>query len=69
MQGGVVMDARVSAEGTVTAVTEHAPSTLSPAVVGCLEEVLKAATFTAPGGTGSSVRVPINFRRAADGGI
>ena len=69
LQGSVVMDARIAADGSVTGVTQHAPTTLSPPVTHCLEEALKGAQFSPPGGTGSTVRVPLNFRRAVDGGL
>ncbi len=68
IEGSVVMDAVVSPDGAVTSVKQHLPTTLPPVVVGCLEDALKTAKFTPPGGTGSSIRVPVNFHHAGDGG-
>lgn len=68
LAGGVVMDGKVAPDGTVTSVTQHVPTTLPKPVVACLEYVLQSAVFAPPGGTGSSVRVPINFRAVEDAG-
>jgi hypothetical protein len=63
MRGRVVLSASVSAKGDVVAVTPTQVDGMSANVVTCLVSVMKKATFTAPGGAGSSLQVPVVFRQ------
>lgn len=68
IQGRVVMDTLVAPDGHVTSVNVHEATSLPPAVTGCIAGLLKDATFAPPGGTGSTLRVPITFKQAGDAG-
>jgi hypothetical protein len=62
MVGKVVLAARVTADGAVESVVPGPPQGLSADVVTCLADVLKSATFQAPGGGGGSLNVPVQFK-------
>ena len=61
MQGCVMMVARISADGEVTSSDTIRREGLSPAVEACLVDVVKRARFTAPGGAGSTLQIPVTF--------
>jgi hypothetical protein len=63
MRGRVVLSTSVSGKGDVVAVTPTQVDGMSANVVTCLVTVMKKATFTAPGGAGSSLQVPVAFRQ------
>src|SRR5262245_30398276 len=59
MEGCVIMTARISPTGTVDSSRELEHDGLSEDVVACLVDVLRGATFSAPGGVGSTLNVPV----------
>ncbi len=61
MQGCVIMAARISPEGEVTSNDTVRREGLSPEVATCLVDVVKGARFTAPGGGGSTLMIPVTF--------
>ena len=61
MQGRVLLSVKVSPDGTVLTVTPGPVEGLSPRVVTCVSEVVKAAPFNAPGGIGATLQVPVAF--------
>ena len=61
MQGCVLMSARVTPDGEVAANEALVSEGLSDDVVACLVEVLRGAHFSAPGGGGSTLNVPVTF--------
>ncbi len=60
-EGSVSLVTRISADGHVVDVSAPDKTSMSPALVECLSSVVRAATFPAPGGTGSMLRVPVTF--------
>lgn len=61
MQGCVMMRARVTPDGDVATSEAVVSDGLSDDVVACLVEVLRGAHFSAPGGGGSTLMVPVTF--------
>ncbi len=59
--GRVVLTARVSPNGEVGSVEVTSNTGLSADVGSCLARALRGAQFTAPGGTGSTLVVPVTF--------
>jgi len=64
-EGSVSLVAHVAADGHVSDVSAPDKTTLSPALVTCLSDVVRSASFPAPGGSGSDLRVPVSFNNAA----
>jgi len=62
LSGSVVILALIAPDGTVDSASLPAPSTLSAPVDTCLIRVVRGAHFSAPGGTGSKLRIPITFQ-------
>lgn len=62
MAGTVLISAKVDADGSVVASDVGFAKGLSSEVATCLAGVVKAATFAAPGGTGSTLQIPITFQ-------
>lgn len=62
MQGRANLATSVSAKGDVVSVTVTQVDKMNPRVVSCVVAVMQKARFTAPGGAGSSLQVPIAFR-------
>lgn len=60
-EGSVSLVTRISPDGHVIDVSAPDRTTMSPALVECLAGVVRGATFPAPGGTGSVLRVPVTF--------
>jgi hypothetical protein len=64
MSGGVTMSVKVGPNGEVEGVSPGGQSgNLSPAVVGCIAGALRNAQFDAPGGSGSTLTVPVTFKK------
>ena len=61
MEGCVVMNAQISPEGEVMSNETIRREGLSPKVEGCLIDVVKRARFTAPGGSGAKLHIPLTF--------
>jgi hypothetical protein len=61
MKGTLVLDVAVAANGDVSGVARVSGAGLSPEVELCLIRKTKNAAFDAPGGTGTTLRVPISF--------
>ncbi len=61
MSGAATIVGKVAANGEVDSAEASDVSGLSPAVVTCLQRVVKDAQFTAPHGVGATVRIPIKF--------
>jgi hypothetical protein len=61
MQGKVTLNAKVGPNGEVAGVDTVANNGLSAEVVDCIRGVIKRAEFSPPGGSGSSVNIPVSF--------
>ena len=61
MSGKVLISARVGPNGEVQSADVASNSGLSPGVAACIAGVVKRATFSAPGGGGSTLQIPVTF--------
>jgi hypothetical protein len=61
MSGKVVINARVGPNGEVSSADIAQNTGLSPGVASCIANVVKRATFSAPGGGGSTLSIPVTF--------
>ena len=61
MSGKVLISAKVGPNGEVSSATIASISGLSPSVGQCIANVVKRATFSAPGGGGSTLQIPVTF--------
>lgn len=63
LAGSVTLSARIEKDGTVSAVTPKVPEGLSPAVIKCLGDHVKAANFAPSGGMSyaTSLDIPVRF--------
>ena len=61
MHGNVVITAHVGPDGLVDSSRASSHDGLSSAVESCVAEVISHATFSAPGGCGSLLQVPVRF--------
>jgi hypothetical protein len=63
LEGSVTLSAKIEKDGSVSAVTPKNLTGLSPAVVKCLTDQLKAASFAAAGGMNytTSIDIPVAF--------
>jgi hypothetical protein len=61
MAGSVTIVTKVAPNGEVTAADSSANSGLSADVVTCIQRVVKNAQFTGPGGSGSTINIPVKF--------
>ena len=61
MSGKVVISARVGPNGEVAGADVAQNTGLSPSVAACIAGVVKRATFSAPGGGGSTLQIPVTF--------
>jgi hypothetical protein len=62
MHGRANLSTSVSAKGDVVSVTVTQVDSMNPRVVSCIVGVMQKAKFTAPGGAGASLQVPVTFR-------
>ncbi len=63
MEGKLVLDIAIAPNGDVSSVTKASGEGLSAAVETCIIQRVQNASFAAPGGSGTRVRVPVVFRR------
>lgn len=63
--GSVSLLTRISPDGRVVDVSTPDKTSMPPALVECLAGVVRGATFPAPGGTGSVLRVPVTFNHSS----
>jgi len=61
MSGKVLISAKVGPNGEVSSADVASNSGLSPGVAQCIAGVVKRATFSAPGGGGSTLQIPVTF--------
>jgi outer membrane biosynthesis protein TonB len=61
MQGKVTVAVKISPNGDVSSVEKSGGSGLSSEVETCIMKKIKNASFDAPGGSGSTLQVPITF--------
>lgn len=63
LEGSVTLSAKIEKDGSVSAVTPKNATGLNPAVLKCLTNQLKAATFAAAGGVSytTSIDIPVAF--------
>lgn len=61
MSGKVVISAKVGPNGEVSSADVSQNTGLSPSVASCIANVVKRATFSAPGGGGSTLQIPVTF--------
>jgi len=63
IQGRVVIVAKIAPDGAVDSTTSEQTPLPKP-VTNCLERAVRNAQFSPPGGTGSTLRIPITFKQA-----
>lgn len=68
LSGKSTIVARIAPDGSVDSATAQTPSTLSAPVDACLARVIRNAHFATPGGTGSTLKIPITFVIGGDDG-
>ncbi|MDB5215850.1 MAG: putative abductin-like protein [Myxococcaceae bacterium] len=61
MSGKVLISAKVGPNGEVSSADVASNTGLSPGVAQCIAGVVKRATFSAPGGGGSTLQIPVTF--------
>ncbi len=61
MSGKVVISAKIGPNGEVSSADVASNSGLSPTVASCIAGHIKRATFDAPGGSGSTLNIPVTF--------
>jgi hypothetical protein len=61
MSGKVLISARVGPNGEVSGADIASNTGLSPSVAQCIAGVVRRATFSAPGGGGSTLQIPVTF--------
>ncbi len=61
MSGSVKISAKISPNGEVDSATNAGGSGLSPDVVQCIQKAVQRAQFDAPGGSGSTIVIPVTF--------
>jgi hypothetical protein len=61
MSGKVVLAAKIAPNGEVQDVSVASNSGLSAAVVACIQRKVKNANFDPPGGSGSTIQIPVSF--------
>jgi TonB family protein len=61
MSGKVTISAKIGSNGEVVSSDVASSSGLSPAVGRCIADVVKRATFDAPGAGGSTLQIPVTF--------
>jgi hypothetical protein len=61
MSGKVVISAKIGPNGEVSGADVASNSGLSPSVAACIAGHVKRATFDAPGGSGSTLNIPVTF--------
>jgi hypothetical protein len=61
MAGKVVMSAKIAPNGEVQSVDAVSNSGLSSQVVECIKRKVRNAQFDAPGGSGSTIQIPVSF--------
>jgi len=61
MAGKVLISAKVGPNGEVSSADVAQNTGLSPTVASCIAGVVKRATFSAPGGGGSTLQIPVTF--------
>jgi len=61
MSGKVIIAAKVGPNGEVNSADIAQNTGLSPGVAQCIAGVVKRATFSAPGGGGSTLQIPVTF--------
>ena len=61
MAGGVTVVTKVAPNGEVSAADSSNVSGLSSDVVSCIQRVVRNAQFDAPGGSGSTINIPVKF--------
>lgn len=61
MSGAVTIVTKVAPNGEVNAADAQGNSGLAPDVVACIQKAVKGAQFDAPGGSGSTINIPVKF--------
>jgi hypothetical protein len=61
MSGKVTISAKVGTNGEVVSADVVSNAGLSPGVGRCIADVVRRATFSAPGGGGSTLQIPVTF--------
>ena len=61
MSGKVIISAKVGPNGEVSSADVAQNTGLSPGVASCIAGVVRRATFSAPGGGGSTLSIPVTF--------
>jgi hypothetical protein len=61
MSGKVVISAKIAPTGEVDSASPAENTGLSPTVASCIARAVRNAQFAAPGGTGSTLRIPVTF--------
>ncbi len=61
MQGAVTISAKIAPNGEVSSADIASNSGLSASVASCIARAVRNANFDAPGGTGSTINIPVKF--------
>jgi hypothetical protein len=61
MAGKIILSIKIAPNGDVSDVSKTGGSGLSPDVEQCIIKKARNGTFDAPGGSGSTVQVPVTF--------
>lgn len=61
MSGKVVISAQIGPNGEVSSANVASNTGLSPSVAACIASAVKRATFSPPGGSGSTLSIPVTF--------
>ena len=61
MSGSVKVVVKVSPNGEVASADNGGGSGLSPEVISCIQRAVRNAQFDAPGGSGSTINIPVTF--------
>ncbi len=63
MEGKVVISAKIGPNGEVENASVASNSGLSGAVASCIQRAVRNAQFDAPGGSGSTLNIPVTFKK------
>jgi TonB family protein len=63
MEGKVVISAKIGPNGEVENASVASNQGLSSSVASCIQRAVRNAQFDAPGGSGSTLNIPVTFKK------